>query len=152
MSAYLKSALGASTLAFAAFALAPAAAQTTTAGTSGSAQGTDVSASTCGQGTTTANSVGVSGCADATATNGGTVNTSNRARTNDQVGMQTSRATARDADERARSMTHTMVRKGETVRSRTMTMYKQKGERPVRTVTTDNATAPSSSTTTKKPH
>ena len=143
MSAYrLKHALAASALVLGTIAVAPAAAQTVKGGTQGTAQGTDVSAHTCGQGTTTPTSVEVSGCADATAANGGTVNTVNRARANDQVGMQRSRATARDDDERARSMTHTKVRRGETVRSRTMTMYKQKGERPVRQVITDNATAP----------
>lgn len=145
MSAYtLKAALAASAIAF---AFAPAGAQTVSGGTSGTAQGTDVSAGTCGQGSTTATSVQVSGCADATAANGGTVKTSNRARTNDQMGMQHSRATARDEDERARSMTHTRVRQGETVNSRTMTMYKQKGQRPVREVITSNSTP----TTKKKP-
>lgn len=138
----------ASTLALTAFAL-PAAAQVTT-GTSGTAQGTDVKASTCGQGTTTATSVNVSGCADATATNGGTVNTSNVAKANERRGMQRSRATAVDDDERARAMTHTRVRAGEVVSSRTMTMYKQQGERPVREVTSSTAT-PKTTTTKKKP-
>ncbi len=139
MSAYhLRSALGASLFALAGFALAPAGAQTT-AGTSGTAQGRDVSATTCGQGTSTSTSVEVSGCADATAANGGTVNTSNTARTNNNVGMQRSRATAVDEDERARAMTRTHVRRDGDVRSRTMTFYKEKGERPVREVTTDSA-------------
>ncbi len=139
MSAYhFKSALAASAFALSAFGLSPAGAQIT-GGTQGTAQGTDVSASTCGQGTTTGTSIEVSGCADATATNGGTVSTSNKARTNNKVGMQHSTAVARDDDERARSMTRTKVRQGETVRSRTMTMYKQQGERPVREVITDTA-------------
>jgi len=151
MSAYkLKTAVAASALAFGSIALAPAGAQTVSGGTQGTAQGTDVSAGTCGQGTTTGTSIEVSGCADATATNGGTVNTMNRARTNDRVGTQHSKATARDDDERARSMTHTQVRQGETVRSRTMTMYKQKGERPVRQVITNTST-PQTSRTKKKP-
>ena len=149
MSAYkAKAALAASTLAFCAFAV-PAAAQVTT-GTSGTAQGTDVRAQTCGQGTTTATSVEVSGCADATAANGGTVTTSNVAKANERTGMQRSRATAVDEDERARAVTDTRVRQGEVVRSRTMTMYKQKGERPVREVTTSTAT-PQTTTTKKKP-
>jgi hypothetical protein len=143
----VKAALAASALAF---AFAPAGAQTVSGGTSGTARGTDVSAGTCGQGSTTGSSVEVSGCADATAANGGTVKTSNRARTNSHIGIQNSRATARDEDERARSMTHTQVRQGETVRSRTMTMYKQRGERPVRQVITNNST-PQTSTTKKKP-
>jgi hypothetical protein len=50
--------------------------------------------------------------------------------------MQRSTATARDEDERARSRTHTVVRQGEVVRSRTSSMYKQRGERPVRQVET----------------
>jgi hypothetical protein len=150
MSAYhLRSALGASLFALAGFALAPAGAQTT-AGTSGTAQGRDVSAGTCGQGTTTATSVDVSGCADATAADGGTVNTSNRARVNSNVGVQHSSATARDDDERARSMTNTHARRDGAVRSRTMTWYKEKGERPVREVTTDSAT-PQQTTPKKKP-
>lgn len=144
-----KAVLAASAFALSAFAV-PAAAQEVKTGTSGTAQGTDVSAHTCGQGTTTATSVDVSGCADATATNGGTVNTSNVARANDRMGMQRSRATAVDEDERARSMTQTKVRQGEVVRSRTMTMYKQRGERPVREVISSTAT-PKTSTTKKKP-
>lgn len=134
-----KAVLAASTLALSAFAV-PAVAQQVTTGTSGTAQGTDVRASTCGQGTTTATSVDVSGCADASAANGGTVNTSNVARANERMGMQRSRASATDDDERARSMTHTRVRAGEVVRSRTMTMYKQHGERPVREVISSTAT------------
>lgn len=144
-----KVALAASALALSAFA-APANAQAVKTGTSGTAQGTDVRASTCGQGTTTATSVDVSGCADASATNGGTVNTSNVARANERMGMQRSRATAVDDDERARSMTHTRVRQGEVVRSRTMTMYKQQGERPVREVISSTAT-PKTTTPKKKP-
>lgn len=150
MSAYHpRSTLAASAFALFAIAVVPAGAQTISGGTQGTAQGTDVSAGTCGQGSTTATSVEVSGCADATAANGGTVNTSNRARTNSRVGIQNSRATARDDDERARSRTHTVVRQGQTVRSRTMTVYKEKGERPVREVITNNST-PQTSTSKKK--
>jgi len=148
MSAYkLTSALAASTLALSAFAV-PAAAQVVTDGTKGTAQGTDVRAHTCGSGTTTGTSIEVQGCADASAANGGTVNTSNVAKANDRMGMQRSRATAVDEDERARSMTHTRVRQGEVVRSRTMTFYKQQGERPVRDVVSTTATP--KTTTTKK--
>ena len=141
-------AIAASTLALSALAV-PAAAQITTV-TSGTAQGTHDNAQTCGQGTSTATGVTVSGCADATATNGGTVNTSNVARANDQMGMQRSRATAVDEDERARAMTMTKVRQGEVVRSRPMTMYKQRGEKPVREVITSTAT-PKATTTKRKP-
>jgi hypothetical protein len=144
-----KAVLAASTLALSAFAV-PAAAQQVKTGTSGTAQGTDVSASTCGYGSTTATGVHVEGCADASATNGGTVNTSNVARANERMGMQRSRATAVDDDERARSMTHTRVRAGEVVSSRTMTMYKQQGERPVRDVITSTATPKTTATTKKK--
>lgn len=132
-----KAALAASTLALSALALAvPAGAQTQSGGTSGGVQGQDVSASTCGYGTTTANSVSVGGCADAEARDGGTVNTRVNAKTNDRRAMQHSTATARDEDERARSRTHTIVREGETVRSRTRSMYKQRGEKPVHEVVT----------------
>ena len=149
MSAYtVKAALAASTLGLCALAL-PAAAQVTT-GTSGTAQGTDVRARTCGEGTTTGTSIEVSGCAEATANDGGTVNTSNVAKANERMGMQRSRATAVDDDERARAMTHTRVRQGEVVRSRTMTFYKQQGERPVREVVSSTAT-PKAATTKKRP-
>jgi len=124
----------------------PAAAQTVKGSTSGTAQGDGVSATTCGTGTTTPNSITVSGCADATATDG-TATTTNRARVNDHMGMQRSTAVARTDEERARSMTHTRVRQGEVVNSRTMTMYKQRGEKPVREVITNTATP---KTTTKK--
>ena len=128
-----RAALAASTLALMSLA-APAAAQTQSDGTSGGVTGQDVSASTCGNGTTDGTSITVGGCADATATNGGTVDTSTRAKVNERIGMQRSTATARDEDERARSRTHTVVRQGEVVRSRTSSMYKQRGERPVREV------------------
>lgn len=142
--------LGATALALSAFALAPAGAQTVSTGTSGTASGQDVTASTCGYGTTDSTSVGVGGCADAEARNGGTVNTSTNAQTNDRRAMQHSRATAVDDDERARSRTHTIVRQGEVVRSRTMSKYKQRGQRPVITRETSTAT-PSGTTTTSTP-
>lgn len=136
MSAYTtKAALAASTLALAALAM-PAGAQTQSGGTSGGVNGEDVSASTCGYGTTTSTSVNVGGCADAEARDGGTVDTRVKANTTDRRGMQHSTATARDDDERARSRTKTVVRAGETVRSRTHSMYKQKGERPVHEIET----------------
>jgi hypothetical protein len=135
-----KAALAASTLILAGLAV-PAAAQTGTNGTSGGVTGQDVSASTCGSGTSDGTSIAVSGCADAQAQNGGTVDTSTRARTNSRVGMQNSTAVARDEDERARSRTHTMVRPNGVVRSRTMSIYKQRGEKPVREVET-TGTAP----------
>jgi len=139
-----KALLAASALAFA--LSVPAAAQQVKGTTSGTAQGSGVSATTCGTGTTTPNSITVSGCADATATDG-TTSTRNRAHVNDHMGMQRSVATARTDEERARSMTHTRVRQGEVVNSRTTTMYKQRGERPVRETTTVRATP---ETTTKK--
>lgn len=149
MTAYhTRSLLAASALALS-LAAAPAAAQTVKGGTSGTAQGTDVSARTCGSGTTTPNSITVAGCAEATA-NDGTTSTTNRARVNDHMGMQRSTAVARTDEERARSMTHTRVRQGEVVNSRTMTMYKQRGEKPVREVTSVRAT-PQGTTTNKKP-
>ena len=143
-------ALAATALALSAFALAPAGAQTVQTGTSGTASGQDVTASTCGEGTTDSTSVAVSGCADAEALNGGTVNTRTKAQTNDRRAMQHSTATARDEDERARSRTHTVVRQGTVVRSRTMSKYKKRGERPV--ITRESSTAtPSGTTTTSTP-
>lgn len=150
MSAYqAKAAIAASALALSALALAPAAAQTVKTGTQGTASGQDVRATTCGYGSTTSTSVTVEGCAEAEARNGGTVDTMNRVRANDQVGMQRSTARATDEDERARARTQTMVRQGEVVRSRTMTWYKQRGEKPVREVTTSTST-PKTTTTKKK--
>ncbi len=147
MSAYpIKAALAASTLALSALAFAPAAAQVS-GGTSGGVNGQDVSASTCGYGATDATSVTVGGCADAEARNGGTADTNTRARSNDRMGMQRSTATARDEDERARSRTFTKVRQGEVVRSRTSSMYKQRGEKPVRETSVVKATPE----TTRKP-
>ena len=102
-------------------------------GTSGRTSGQDVNAGTSGYGSIDGSSITVGGTADAEAANGGTTDTRTRARVNDRRGMQMSTAKARDEDERARSRTHTTVRQGEVVRSRTSTMYKQKGERPVRT-------------------
>ena len=146
-----KAALAASALALAALA-APAAAQTVSGGTSGGTpQDKDVSASTCGHGTTDGKSITVSGCADANARTGGTADTSTRARTNHRVGMQRSVATARDEDERARSRTHTIVRQGEVVRSRTHSMYHERGERPVHERTSTTATADGTTTKKKKP-
>lgn len=136
----IKAALAATTLMIACFG-APAGAQVVSGGTRGSTPTSgDVSAGTCGQGSTTDTSITVSGCADAQARNGGTADTNTRAKVNDRVGMQTSTAIARDEDERARSRTRTMVRKGEVVRSRTSTMYKMDGERPVHEITRTTST------------
>ena len=139
MTAYSRSALFAAAVSAIAFA-SPAFAQSQD-GTSGGVQGTDVSASTCGSGSTDASGVRVTGCADAAARDG-TATTTSKARVNDRHGMQRSTATARDEDERARSMTHTRVRQGGEVRSRTMSMYKQRGERPVREVVTTGTPTP----------
>lgn len=111
---------------------APALAQS--GGSRGSTpDGRDVRAGTSGYGSTDGTSMTVGGTADAEARNGGSANTRTRANVNDRRAAQTSVAKARDEDERARSRTRTVVRQGEVVRSRTSTMYKQKGERAVRT-------------------
>lgn len=99
-------------------------------GSSGGVEGRDVSASTYGNGTTTDRSVGVSGGGTATA-EGGTATTRSDAKFNDRRAMQRSVASARTEDERARSRTRTTVRKGDEVRSRTMSIYKERGEKPV---------------------
>lgn len=148
MFAYIPKAAFAATTALSALALAaPAAAQTVSTGTSGGVTGQDVSASTCGSGSTDATSVQVSGCADAEALNGGTASTRTQGTANDRRAMQKSTAVARDEDERARSMTRTRVRQGEVVSSRTMSKYKQRGERPV--IERQTSTATPSGTTTK---
>lgn len=109
---------------------APAYAQIS-GGTAGGVQGDGVSASTYGAGQTDGQSIGVQGGGEATAVDG-SVRTDSKAKVNERRAMQRSVASARDDDERARSRTHTVVRQGEVVRSRTMSMYKQKGEKPVR--------------------
>jgi hypothetical protein len=142
----VKLALAASALAFG----VPAGAQVVSGGTEGGVTGEDVSASTCGYGSTDGSGTSVGGCADAEARNGGTAETSTRAKANERRAMQRSDARARDDDERARSRTRTVVRNGEVVRSRTMSMYKMKGERPVREVVSTKAT-PEGTKTRKKP-
>lgn len=147
-----KTALTASLLALPAFALAPAAsAQVVSGGTSDSVSGDNVSVGTCGNGNTTGSSIDVSGCADAAATQGGIVNTRTKAKVNAHHGMQHSMARARDDDEHAHSMTLTNVRPGKGVRSRTITIYKQKGEKPVHRVVTTNST-PDGTKSKRKPH
>jgi Spy/CpxP family protein refolding chaperone len=108
-----------------------ASAQTTTGSQSSTPTTGDVSAGTYGSGTTDANSVGVSGGGNATAADGGTATTDSRAKFNENMARQRSVATARDDDERARSMTNTHVRKDGQVRSRSMSIYKERGEKPV---------------------
>jgi hypothetical protein len=109
---------------------APAVAQTVSGGSAGGVEGPGVSASTYGAGETDGQSVGVQGGGAATAIDG-TASTDSAAKVNERRAMQRSVAKARDDDERARSRTHTIVRNGETVRSRTTSFYKQKGEKPV---------------------
>lgn len=127
----------------------PAAGQVVSGGTTGGVQGKDVNASTSGYGSTDGNSITVGGDADAGAANGGTAETSTKANVNDRRAMQRSTAVARDDDERARSRTRTVVRQGEVVHSRTSSMYKMKGEKPVREVVSTRAT-PQGTTNKKK--
>ncbi len=131
--------IAAATLSFGLIAF-PAAAQVQT-GTSGSVTGQDVSAGTSGYGSTDGQSINVGGSGQASAGDGGTAETSTRARTNDRRGMQRSVATARDEDERARSITRTRVRQGEVVDSTTRSRYKARGEPPVREVVRSRDTA-----------
>jgi hypothetical protein len=91
----------------------------------------DVSASTYGSGTSTPDSVAVSGGGTANAGNGGTASTDSTARFNENTARQRSVATARDDDERARSRTTTRVQRDGDVRSKSMSIYKQRGEKPV---------------------
>jgi hypothetical protein len=121
-----------------------ASAQPVSGGTSGGIEGNNVGVSTYGAGQTDGQSIGGKGGADAVAVDG-SVRTKSDAKVNERRAMQRSTATARTEDERARSRTHTIVRQGETVRSRTMSMYKEKGEKPVRehtySVTTPDGTS-----------
>jgi hypothetical protein len=130
----------------------PTFAQTVSGGSSGGLGGDGVSASTYGSGqqTTTpaGSSIGVGGGGDATAVDGGSASTRSDAKLNERRAMQRSVARARDDDERARSRTRTVVREGE-VRSRTMSVYKQKGERPQHEMTYSVTTPEGTTTKTK---
>ena len=117
----------------------PAVAQNT-AGSSASTPTTgDVSAGTYGSGTSDANRVGVSGGGEAEAAAGGTATTDSSAKLNKNMARQRSVATARDEDERARSRTTTMAKKDGDVRSKSMSIYKESGEKPV--ITRDSSTS-----------
>jgi hypothetical protein len=113
--------------------------------------GKDVSASTQGSGqyssTPDGSAIGVQGGGQATAVDG-TANTRSDAKLNERRAMQRSVATARDDDERARSRTRTVVREGE-VRSRTMSRYKERGEKPEREMTYSVTTPEGTTTRTK---
>jgi hypothetical protein len=123
-------------------------AQTVSGGSSGGLSGDGVSASTYGSGQQTTgpdgSAIGVQGGGAATAVDG-TAATHSDAKLNERRAMQRSTATASDDDERARSRTRTVVREGE-VRSRTNSMYKQDGEKPVRE-RTYSVTTPEGTTT-----
>lgn len=133
-----KTALAASAFALSALSI-PAAAQVVSGGTQGGVRGENVAASTCGYGSTDGSGTMVGGCAEAEARDG-TANTRTDAKSNERRAMQRSVANARTDDERARSRTRTVVRNGEVVRSRTMSMYKMKGEKPVREVVSSKST------------
>lgn len=126
-------------------------AQTVSGGSSGGVNGQGVSASTYGSGqqTTTpdGSAIGIQGGGEATAVDG-SASTQSDAKLNERRAMQRSTATARDEDERARSRTRTVVREGE-VRSRTMSMSKQQGEKPQREMTY-SVTTPEGTTTKAK--
>ena len=114
----------------------PTTTTTTSGGTAGGVQGSGVSANTSGTGylitgPNGTQGTGVSGTADATAEDG-TVTTRIDGRANEKRAMQRSSATARTDDERARSRTRTMVSPNDTIRSRTTSTYKARGEKPVR--------------------
>ena len=118
-----------------------------TTGTSGGVDGRGVSASTYGSGATDGSSLGVSGGGAAIA-DGGEVRTRSSARLNERRAMQHSTASARTEDEMARSRTHTVVRNGEEVRSRTSSMYRERhGGPPVRESTCSRSTASGTVTT-----
>ena len=129
--------IGALTLtASAAFAQTSTGTQTSTPRTG------DVSAGTYGSGTSTNGGTAVNGGATAEALNGGTATTRSDAQVNERTARQRSVATARDDDERARSRTSTRVTPTGDVRSRSMSIYKQRGEKPVITRDSSKAKAP----------
>jgi hypothetical protein len=134
-----------------ALAALPALAQDVSGGTAGGVAGRDVSASTQGSGqyssTPDGSAIGVQGGGAATATDG-TATTRSDAKLNERRAMQRSVASASDEDERARSRTRTVVREDE-VRSRTMSRYKERGEKPVREMTYSVTTPEGETTRTK---
>ena len=91
----------------------------------------DVSASTSGSAQGTPDSVEAGGTADAGAANGGTVETDASAKFNDHMANQRSTATASDDDERARSMSRSHASTTGADVSHSMSIYKQRGEKPV---------------------
>jgi hypothetical protein len=117
--------------ALAAALAAPATGQVVRGGTSGSVNGNDISVGSSGYGSTDGSFINVGGTADAEARDGGVVRTRVRGRTGPVIGQLRSFGSARDEDERAFSRTRTVVRNGETVRSRTHNMYRQRGSPPV---------------------
>ena len=123
--------------ALAAALAAPATGQVVSGGTSGSYRGNDISVGSSGYGSTDGSYINTGGTADAEAADGGVVRTRVRSRTNPVIGQTRSFSSARDDDERAFSRTHTIVRNGETVRSRTHTMYRERGSPPVHEFSTD---------------
>lgn len=117
-----------------AFALAlPGAlsAQEPTTSSAGTPATGDVSASTSGTAEGTPDSVAVGGTAEAAAADGGTAETNATARFNEHMANQRSTATASDEDERARSMTRSHASRTGADVSHSMSIYKQRGEKPV---------------------
>lgn len=143
----------ASALAISALTLTPVAAQTVEGGASGSISRGDLSVGTSGSGSATTTedgrALGVSGSGAASAADGGTASTDSSAKLNERRAMQRSVAQARDEDERATSRSRTMVTPNDTVRSRTVTRYKERGQPPVREMTTSVTTPDGTVTKTK---
>ena len=127
-----------------ALALAPSAefAQTTAGSGTSTPRTGDVSTGTYGSGTSMPGGTAVNGGATAEALNGGTATTRSDAQVNERTARQRSVATARDDDERARSRTSTRVAPNGDVRSRSMSIYKQRGEKPVITRDSERTKAP----------
>lgn len=134
-----QAALAAATLAFSTLGVTPALAQKVKGGSEGGAGSREVNASTYGYGsaetTPDGRAVNIGGGGEAYAGDGGTTETRSDARLNERRAMQRSTASARDEDERATSRTRTMVNPNDTVRSKTVSRYKQRGEKPVREMT-----------------
>jgi len=128
-----------------ALAASPLWAQSTSTGTSSGVTGDNVSAGTYGTGTSTPTSAGVTGGGNATA-NGGTASTNSTAKANERQAMQRSVANAAAEDERARSRTHTHVLPNGKVKSQSMSILHEKGEKPV--IDKQRSTATPDGTTT----
>ena len=117
-----------------------------TGGTAGSAAAGGTSASTLGLGGTSTGPAGTSstigGGGSAATSDGGKATTSNKVQENPNMLQDKARAKAQNGGTWSKSQTHTRIKQGEEVNSRTRSMAHQPGGPPVKSTTTESATVP----------